>query len=316
MFFKFLAAAALLLLLLQHSSFQPSLRAIHPPHLEPSLSSRATRSLLFSLSLSLPSMSGLTLNERFTQQMQAAASRPLASHEQRVHVNLGGARAVNNGREQRIVNGGGQQHQTSSGRTVGLKKAPREVQRQSVKQQSAQPAGASRASRRDGVQQRAQSGRDKAVAQRRAQASAAPAVIHALPLQSAFLAAPVIPQAFQIAPQFLAAPASTLQFNPGQKQTRQQTQTQKKGGKAAANGGKGAAQKGGKQGGKKATTKKGAAAAGGNRQSKPAAAGAAKGRQGKGKAGAAGAAKPEASKDSLDADMDSYMAAAPVTATV
>lgn len=275
-------------------------------------------------------MSGMTLNDRFTQHM-AASSRPLQSHEQFVHVNLGGAGGggAANGRGQRHVNGGAgggqQQLQTSSGRTVGLKKqAPRgEVQRQSVKQQSAQVAGASRATRRDGVQQRAQSGRDKVVQQRRQAAAQAPPMMHALPLQlqPAFLAAPVVPKSFQIAPQFLAAP-TTLAFNPGQKQTRQQTQQQ--GGKGGAKTAqkKGQQQKGAQkgqqqQGSKKGTIKKGAAAS--NRQAKPAGAagaGGKGGRQGKPKAGSAAAPKGEASKDSLDADMDSYMAAAPVAAAV
>lgn len=313
-FSNFSVSAARFCRLTPSASAPPS---FHPLHSSP-LSTLASF-----LSVVSVAMSGLTLNERFTQQM-AAASRPLPPHEQRVHVNLGGVSGAANGRGQRFVNGGGQQQQqTSSGRTVGLKKARgAEVQRQSVKQQSAQPSGASRATRRDGVQQRAQSGREKVVQQRRAAAAAAPQIMHAMPLQPAFLAAPVIPQAYQIAPQFLAAP-TTLAFNPGQKQTRQQTAQKGAGQKGGAQ--KGAqqqkGQKGQQQGGKKATTKKGAAGAGANRQAKPAGAGAAGakgGRQGKGKpaAGAAAGSKGEASKDSLDADMDSYMAAAPVTATV
>jgi hypothetical protein len=265
----------------------------------------------------------------------------VAPVQQRVQVNLGGAAPASN----RIVRGGGGGNaiQTSSGRTVGLKKK-QPTERQSIKTVVA-PASQARQGRRDAVAERAATGRDQLRNARRQQARQQQPQQHqqqqqqyhhpaiaALPMpRIPIVSQPVALPAFKLAPQFITAPAAfsvgtVARSNKKAQQQQQAVQSGRKG--AAASTKKGAA----------GATKKGAAAAGGKAQqqkqqqraagkkagsgtaNKAAAAnkrqpggpkkkGAANGAAAASNGHAAAAAGP--TKDSLDADMDSYMSAAP-----
>jgi len=244
-------------------------------------------------------------------------------------VNLGGIASAPSNRTVRatgLANGHGQQLHTSSGRTVGLKKKAQQPERQSIKAVT-QPQQQGRQVRRDAVAERAQSGREQLRAARRQQVQQQPR--HhpgAVPLP--VMSKPVVLQPFKLAPQFITATPATFAVGAttarSSKKAAQQQQQQQPGKKKAATGKKAAPATSTKKGGKapaaqqqqqkqRAASKQvgsGSNAGAKRQQGKP---GSAKGA----KAAAAGGAKAAAvTQDSLDADMDSYMSAAPQVAAV
>lgn len=234
----------------------------------------------------------LTLNERFSRIAPTRASVP-----QQVHVSLNGA----------------PRQQLTSGRSVGKpNKKPVVQQRQttaraSVKQSNQLSSTGSRVVRRSATEQRTSSARERAVASRRA---AGPTKSN---VQQAPIRLPSTP--FQLAPQFTQQVAPV--FHMGTTAPKQQQQRQ--GGKQTQK--KKQPQQQQQQGQNKTTGKKKAATTNGNgRQAgRVGKAAPAAGRQAQAKAanGAASKKKPAKAKAApataanLDADMDTYMAAAP-----
>ena len=246
----------------------------------------------------------LSLHERFSRLPAPRINNPPPSQhvQPTFHVNLDTNRST---------------QQLSSGRTVG-KKTKAQQSQQSTRSQptpriAVKKAGvdgsAARASRHQQTVERSQTGRQKALAQKRVQTQqqqVQPAPV----LMPTFVQQPLVKPLqtpFKLAPQFTQQPAFTMGTTKQKSQPQQQTKkgTQKKSAASTTN------KKGNAPPAKKAQN--GASAGGrqnanGRGQGKKPAGGEAK----KGPKGGKGQQQSTpVTRDGLDADMDTYMAAAP-----